>query len=198
MILRKKAISTKEHIDRQGFAGNPKFQLIPPKVFYVTLTSCDKYGKPEFPTSFFDSATKKSFKKHNIEVITVHDLLQDFKKHYKTWDGKSDLFKRLNKEDHENDERLIQLFEDSVKKVLTKTIDANEFRKVMKQNGINYQNALQELMRRIQNPKYEINNPDVYILLYCFIKRHRRDQVFVDEVSILHSKSSKIKCIFVI
>ena len=186
MILRKKAISTKEDIDSQGLPPNET-----PNVYYVTLTSCDKYGKPEFPTSFFDSATKRSFKKHDIEVITVHDLLQDFKKHYKAWDGKSDLFQRSKGEDHEKDERLIRLLEDAVKKFRPNPTYIIEFTKMMQQNGINHQNAIQELVRRIQNPNYEISNPDVYILLYCFIKRHRRDQIFVDEVSILHSKSGK-------
>ena len=81
MILRKKAISTKEHIKSQGLPPNET-----PSVYYVTLTSCDKYGRPEFPTCFFDSATKKSFKKHDIKVITVHDLLQEFKKHCKDWE----------------------------------------------------------------------------------------------------------------
>ena len=193
MILRKKALSTKEYIKSQGLPPNET-----PNVYYVTLTSCDKYGKPEFPTSFFDSATKKSFKKHDIQVITVHDLLQDFKKHYKTWDGKSDSFKRSNKEDHEKDERLIRLFEDGVKNVLAETMDMTEFYKMMHQNGINSQNALQELLRRTRNPNYEISHPDVYILLYCFIKRHRGDQIFVDEVSIIHSRSSKFKYFFYI
>ena len=69
----------------------------------------------------------------------------------------------------------------------------DEFRKKMDDNGINFQNACQELWRRMRNPNYDITLPDVYILLFSFIKRHGADNIFVDEVSILHSKSSKFK-----
>ena len=96
MILRKKAISVKEHIDAKGLSPNEA-----PNVFYIALSSCDRYGRPELPVNFFDGATKRSFKKHDIKVVTVHDLLVDFKQAYPDWDGKLDLFPRSSETDHE-------------------------------------------------------------------------------------------------
>ena len=188
MILRKKAISVKEHIKSQGYPPNEA-----PKVFYVALTSCDKYGRPELPVSFFDGATKRSFKKHDIQVITVHDLIVDFNQAYPDWDGKSDIFPRSSGTDHKENERLTKLFEDCCKKILENKMDyAPEFRKKMNQNGINAQNAIQELLRRKNNPNYEVTLLDIYIMLFSFIERHRKDHIFVDEMSIAHSKFSKL------
>ena len=186
MILRKKAISVKEHIDAQGLPPNEA-----PDVFYIALTSCDKYGRPELPVSFFDGATKRSFKKHDIQVITVHDLLVDFKQAYPDWDGKSNIFPMSNKTDHENNQRLTKLFEDCYKKVLASEMHYMEFETRMHQNGINRQNANVEVLRRMKNPNFEVSLLDVYIMLFSFIKHHRQDHIFVDEVSILHSKFSK-------
>ena len=129
-------------------------------------------------------------KKHGIQVATVKDLLDDFKKSCQDWDGKSDLFKRSNETDHEKEEKLMKIFENAFKKCLANK-DVSEFRRMMEQNGINFQNANQELFRRVQNPNYDLSLPDVYILLYSFIKRHHKDHIFVDEMPILHSKSSK-------
>ena len=96
VLLRKKAISVKESISSQALPPNEE-----PNVYFVTLTSCDKYGRPEFPTCLFDGATKRNLKEHGIQVITVHDLLQEFQKSCKDWDGVSDLFKRSNDIDNE-------------------------------------------------------------------------------------------------
>ena len=184
VLLRKKAISTKQFID----PNQPPNQA--PNVYYVTLTSCDKYGRPEFPVCLFDGSTKKNLKKHGIQVLTVKDLQEEFRQICPHWDGKSDLFKRSNKTDHEKEEKLMKIFEDAYKKRLANK-DLKEFKKAMDQNGINFQNAYQELLRRLQNPNYDVTLPDVYILLYSFIKRHRKDHIFVDEMPILHSKASK-------
>ena len=186
MILRKKAISVKALIDSQGNLPNEA-----PSVYYVALTSCDRYGRPELPVSFFDGATKRSFKKHDIQVITVHDLLVDFKQAYPDWDGKSNIFPMSNKIDHENNQRLTKLFEDWCKKKLAGDMDVNEFINKMNQNGINYLNAIEEVSRRMENPNFEVSFLDAYIMLFSFIKNHRKDHIFVDEVSILHSKFSK-------
>ena len=186
MILRKKAISVKALIDSQGYLPNEA-----PSVYYVALTSCDKYGRPELPVGFFDGATKRSFKKHDIQVITVHDLLVDFKQAYPDWDGKSNIFPMSNKTDHENNQRLTKLLEDCFNKLLAKKMDPKEFGRKMKQSGINYQNAGQEYVRRVRNPNVKVSLLDVYIMLFSFIKNHRKDHIFVDEVSILHSKFCK-------
>lgn len=188
MILRRKAISTKQQIDSQGLLPNQS-----PKVYFVALTSCDKYGRPEFPTCLFDASTKRSFKK-GVQVITVHDLVQDFNESCIDWDGKSDLFKRSTKSDHKKDARLTEVFEEASRKLIEQETDISEFRKILEQNGINYRNAFQEALRRLDNPNLDI--PDVYILLYSFILRHRNDHIFVDEFSILHSKSSKLKIFY--
>ena len=188
MILRKKAISVKEYIDSQGYPPNEV-----PNVFFVVLTSCDKYGRPEFPVTFFDGATKRSFKKHDIKVITVHHLVLDFKQAWADWDGKSDIFPRSSGTDHDKNQELGQLFEDNCKKVLAGKMDGFEFGEKMIQNGLNYQNAFQELLRRTKNPNYEVSYLDVYVMLYSFIKRHRKDHIFVDEFSIHHSMYSKLK-----
>ena len=193
MILRRKALSTKQHIDSQGLPPNRS-----PNVYFVALTSCDKYGRPEFPTCLFDASTKRSFTKDGIQVITVHDLVQDFKKSRIDWDGKSDLFERSTKADHKKDERLTKVFEEASRKYRAKEMYICEFRKMMEQNGINLQNAVQEVVRRFRNPNLDISLPDVYILLYSFIQRHRNDHIFVDEVSILHSKSSKLKIFYLL
>ena len=102
VLLRKKAISTKQFIDSQLLPPNQA-----PNVYYVTLTSCNKYGRPEFPVCLFDGSTKQNMSKHGIQVITVKDLLDDFKQSYPDWDGKSDLFKRSNETDHEKEENCI-------------------------------------------------------------------------------------------
>ena len=187
MILRKKAISVKEHINSQEYPPNKA-----PNVFYVVLTSCDKYGRPEFPVSFFDGATKRSFKKHDIQVITVHDLLVDFKRAYPDWDGKSDIFPRSSGTDHEENQRLTKVFEDSYEKVIANKMDGIQFSTEMNQSGINAENAYQEVMRRRNNPNYEVTLLDIYIMLFSFIERHRKDHIFVDEMSIAHSKFSKL------
>ena len=127
MILRKKTISVKEHVDSQGHPPNEA-----PSVFYVALSSCDKYGRPEFPVNFFDGATKRSFKKHDIQVVTVHDLLVDFKQAYPDWDGKSDLFPRLSETDHEKNQRSTEVFANICKKVLAGKMDPFEFKRTMK------------------------------------------------------------------
>ena len=185
MILRKKAISVKENIDSQGSYPN-----VAPSVYYVTLTSCDKYGKPESPVSFFDVATKRSLKKHDIQVITVHDLAIDFKTACPDWDGKADIFPRSSETDHEKDRRLTRIFEDCRKKNIAGKMSVQDFYNTMVQNGINPTNAYQEVIRA-QNPNYEMTLVDVYILLFSFIKRHHKDHIFVDEFSILHSKFCK-------
>lgn len=175
MILRKKAISVKEKIDSQGYPPNDA-----PRVYYVALTSCDKSGRPELPVSFFDGATKRSFKKHDIQVITVHDLLVDFKQAYPDWDGKSDIFPRSSG----------QFFFNIFKKIVANKMVGSEFKDKMDQNGINVQNAIQEIVRRKNNLNFEVTILDIYNLLFSFIQRHRKDHIFVDEMSI--SKFSKL------
>ena len=190
MILRKKAISVKALIDSQGYLPNEA-----PSVYYVALTSCDKYGRPELPVGFFDGATKRSFMKHDIQVITVHDLLVDFKQAYPNWDGKSDIFPRSSGTDHEENQRLTKVFEDSYEKLIAKKMDSTQFLTKMNQSGINSDNAYQEVMRRVNNPNYEVTLLDIYIMLFSFIERHRKDHIFVDEMSIAHSKFSKLNLI---
>ena len=182
----KKAISVKEHIDSQR--NYPKEAS---SVYYVTLTSCDKFGRPELPVSFFDGATKRSFKKHDIQVITVYDLVVDFKVAYPDWDGKADIFPRSSRTDHEENQRFTEVFEDCSKKCMAGKMDIVEFINQMKKNGMNVENAFQEHVRRKPNPNYEKTLLDVYILLFSFIQKHRKDHIFVDELSILHSKFCK-------
>ena len=186
MILRKKAISVKEHIDSQEYPPNEA-----PNVFYVVLTSCDKYGRPELPVSFFDGATKRSFKRQDIQVVTVHDLLVGFKKAYPDWDGTLDRFPRSSEIDHEKNHRLTKVFESNCEKMLEGKMDEYEFYNTMTPNGFNAENAMQEVNRRIRNPNFETSLLDVYIMLFSFIKWHRKDHIFVDELSILHSKLCK-------
>ena len=192
MILRKKTISVKEHVDSQGHPPNEA-----PSVFYVALSSCDKYGRPEFPVNFFDGATKRSFKKHDIQVVTVHDLLVDFKQAYPDWDGKSDLFPRLSETDHEKNQRLTKVFEINCKKALADEMDIHEFYRTMNQNGINGTNAVQEVIRRRQNTNFVVSHLNVYIILFSFIKRHRKDHIFVDEFAIHHSMFCKLKLFWI-
>ena len=187
MILRKKAISVKEHVDSLGNHPNEA-----PSVYYVILTSCDKFGRPEFPVSFFDSVTKRSFKKYDIKVLTVHDLVVHFKKDHPNWDGKTDIFPRSSVTDHEKNQQLLKVFDDCFKKYIEDKMKFSfEFIDKMKQNGINSQNAFQEMDRRAPNPNKEMTLLDVYILLFSFIKKHRKDHIFVDELPILHSKYCK-------
>ena len=128
--------------------------------------------------------------KHNIQVITVHDLALDFKQACPDWetDWKKEIETNLEK-----NQRLTQVFEDCYKKMLEGTMAQNEFMDTMLENGINSDNAIQEILRRIQNPKFEMTLFDVYIMLFSFIKRHRNAHIFVDELSIHHSISSKLK-----
>ena len=190
MILRKKAISVKEHIDAQGLPPNEA-----PNVFYIALSSCDRYGRPYLPVNFFDGATKRSFKKHDIKVVTVHDLLVEFKQANPDWDGKLDLFSRSSKTDHEKNQRLTKVFENHCKKAMAGKMDINEFRRTMDENGINSANAVQEVNRRIigRNPNFQVYLLDVYVMLFSFIKRHRKDHIFVDEFAIHHSIFCKLK-----
>ena len=191
VILRKKAILVKEHIDSQG-----KYPNEAPRVYYVTLTSCDKFGRPELPVSFFDGATKRSFKKYDIQVITVHDLVVDFKEAFPNSDGKADIFPRSCGTDHEKDQRLTKIFEDCSNKYMadkTNKMDAwIFFYNTMDENGINSENAFREHLRRTKDPNYEKTLVDVYNLLFSFIQKHRKDHIFVDELSILHSKFCKL------
>ena len=175
-----------EYINSQEYPPNEA-----PNVFYIPLTSSDKYGRPEFPVCFFGGATKGSFKNHNIKVITVHDLVKDFKRSCPDWDGKSDIFLRSSKIDHEKNQRLATVCEDCVKQRLAMKITVDEFRKTITINGINHQNAIHEVFRRAKNPKYEMSLLDVFIILFSFIKRHRKDHILVDEVAILHSQFCK-------
>ena len=191
MILRKKAISVKEYIDSQEYPPNEA-----PNVFYIVLTSCDKYGRPELPVSFFDGATKRSFKKHDIKVVTVHDLNVDFKQAYPDWDGKLDLFPRSSETDHEKNHRLTKVFENNCKKKLAGKMGVQEFGQTMDQNGINGLNAMEEVRRRIGNPNFQVSLLDVYVMLFSFIQRHRKDHIFVDEFSILHSKFCKFYLLY--
>ena len=177
----------KEHINSQGYPPNEK-----PNVYYVVLTSCDSYGRPEFPVSFFDGATKRSFKKHDIQVITVHDLVMDFKQSYPNWDGDSELFQRSSETNHDENQRLKKIFEDSCKVVLADKMDTAVFKRTMDQNRINAENSMHELVKRLKNPNYELSPLDVYIMLFHFIKKHRKDHIFVDEFSIFHSRFCKL------
>ena len=131
--------------------------------------------------------------KHNIQVITVHDLVLDFKQACPDWDGRSDLFERSSETNLEKNQRLTKVFEDCYTKLLEGTMDQNGFMDTMSENEINSDNAIQEILRRIQNPKFEMTLFDVYIMLFSFIKRHRNAHIFVDELSIHHSISSKLK-----
>ena len=73
----------------------------------------------------------------------------------------------------------------------------NEFELKMEQNGINLKKASLEVNRRITN-RYskdsysKVSLPDVYVMLFSFIKTHRKDHVFVDELPILTSQFSKL------
>lgn len=117
-------------------------------------------------------------------------MLKEFQRVFKNWNGKDDLFLRSRKTNHEKDQRLLKLFDDACKTYMTNR-DIREFRSMMQTNGMNVQNAVQELYNRLQNPDYEISPLDVYILLFSFIKDHKNDHILVDEVPILHSKSCK-------
>ena len=130
-------------------------------------------------------------KKHGIIGITIKDLLNDFKQTCPDWDGQSDLFKRSNETDQERDAKLKDAFDHASKMLLQGKMEVNEFSKMMQQNGINVRNSIQEVLKRAKNPNYEVSLLDVYILLYCFIKKHCNDHIFVDEMPILHSKTSK-------
>ena len=83
MLLKKKASQTKQAIKSLGLSPNEE-----PLVYYVTLTSVDKFGFPEYPTGLFDQFTKKSMKKQNIIPITIFDLEKDLmtSPHYNTLD----------------------------------------------------------------------------------------------------------------
>ena len=54
VILRKKAISVMEYINSQEYPPNEA-----PNVFYIPLTSSDKYGRPEFPSAFLTEQQKE-------------------------------------------------------------------------------------------------------------------------------------------
>ena len=192
MILRKKAISVKENIDSQGHPPNEA-----PSVYYVALSSCDNYGRPEFPINFFDGATKRSFKMHGIKVVTVHDLVVDFKQAHPDWDGKLDLFPRSRETDHEKNQRFTKVFENSCEKVLAGKMDWFEFRQTMDKNGINGLNAIQEVNRRIRNPNFQVSLLDIYVMLFSFIKRHRKNHIFVDEFAIHHSMYCKLNSLYI-
>ena len=98
--------------------------------------------------------------KHNIQVITVHDLVLDFKQACPDWDGISDLFERSSETNLGQNQRLTKVFEDCYKKLLEGTMDQNVFMDTMSENEINSDNAIQEILRRIQNPKFEMTvNP---------------------------------------
>ena len=57
---------------------------------------------------------------------------------------------------------------------------------------VNGQNATHELLRWMKNPSYEVTLLDIYIMLFSFIERHCNDHIFVDEMSIAHSKFCKL------
>ena len=67
----------------------------------------------------------------------------------------------------------------------------------MEQNGINGHNASQELNRRTLNPDHRVAFLDVYIMLFSFIKRHRKDHIFGDELTIHHSMHCKLNVIWI-
>ena len=126
----------------------------------------------------------------------MHELVVDFKQSWPDWDGKSDIFPRSSKTDHEKNQRLVNVLEDYHKRWIIDemeidTMEFIKFRNTMDQNGINVQNAYQELRRRQMNPNYEVSLRDAYIMLFSFIVKHRKDHIFVDEFSILHSPFCK-------
>ena len=183
VLLKKKAGQTKEAIKSLGLSPNEE-----PLVYYVTLTSVDKFGFPEYPTGLFDQFTKKTMKKQDIIPITLFDLEKDFKKSNCNWDGTSDLFPRSCSM-VQNEAKLNEMFEEECKRLLSGEINFGEFRKKMDENGINGDSALQEVMERFQNPT-KTYTLDVYNLVYSFVKRNRKAHIFVDEMPILQSKRS--------
>ena len=68
----------------------------------------------------------------------------------------------------------------------------------MEQNEINSHDAGQELNRRTRNPNYGVSFLAVYIMLFSFIKRHRKDQIFDDEFAIHHSMYCKLNVIWIL
>ena len=68
----------------------------------------------------------------------------------------------------------------------------------MEQNGINSHNGGQELNRRTRNPDYQVVFLDVYIMLFSFIKSHRKDNIFDDEFTIHHSMYSKLNVVWIL
>ena len=68
----------------------------------------------------------------------------------------------------------------------------------MEQNGINSHNGGQELNRRTRNPDYQVVFLDVYIMLFSFIKSHRKDDIFDDEVAIDHLMYCKLNVIWIL
>ena len=103
-----------------------------------------------------------------------------------------DLFPRSNETDYEKNQRQSEVFENCYKKALAGKMDVKEFNGIMDKNGINFSNASQEAHKRMQNPNFEVSFLDVHIMLFFFIKTHRKDHIFVDEFAIHHSMFCKL------
>jgi hypothetical protein len=183
VLLKKKASKTKQSIKSLGLSPNEE-----PPVFYVTLTSCDRYGFPEYPIGLFDQFTKKSMKKQDIIPITIFDLESDFHKSNCNWNGTSELFPRSSSIE-QNNAKLNEIFEAACKRLLKMEIDIVKFGEIMTENGINEEGAKQEVLDRMKNPT-GTSSVDVYNLLYSFVRKNRNSHIFIDEMPILHSKSS--------
>ena len=184
VIIKKKAQLTKEVIDAQG---------LDEEVYFIPLTSCDMLGRPSHPTALFDMFSSTQMMKHGINTMTVQDLHNEFEKSNVLLDESKDLF--LTSNNSSKDRHVIKVFEDAAKKFIGKKIDQGEFYRIMKNNGINRVNAIEEINSRRLNPGKEEYKVDVYNLLYSFIREKKREgkrfHVFVDEFPVLYSPSSK-------
>ena len=128
MLLKKKASQTKWAIKSLGLSPNEE-QL----VYYVTLTSVDKFSFPEYPTGLFEQFTEKSMKEQDIIPITIFELEKDFKKSNYNWEGTSDLFP-ISCSMVQNEAKLKEIFEEAYKRYQDDEITIDEFHKLMEEN----------------------------------------------------------------
>ena len=160
------------------------------EVYFIPLTSCDFYGRPSYPTALFDMFSKAQMKKHNIITMTVQDLANEYKTSNVSFDESNDFFPTSN--NYSKDRELRKVFEDAANKAVSGKMGPLEFRQIMGNNGINAQNACEEMQYGMLNATTEQYKVDVYNLLFCFIRQKRRQgkkfHIFLDEFPEEYSK----------
>jgi hypothetical protein len=154
-------------------------------VIFISLGSCDGYGSPYKHPIIYDILTKLEFSQDQIKITFVNaiDLLKDHQKRMQKVGNNVQENSSSQKEDN------LEFAFKMVEKAIGKEITGLEYKKILENHKIDYQNACDFYNATRQEGFTQ--HQDVYQLLKSYVEEHPNNTYYVDELPILLSKTCK-------